>query len=272
MPESAVLDQIEFDLEERSSTAVARAARKVIDLGLTDLAPQLLKALSRWLREPAKNDPGCRARTLLMSALLQQEHRDPDIYLQALALPSARTVKTGRAAKASPSGNDGTGELRGLAAMGLAGSHYEHAADFAVDLLVDPDPTVRVFAVRALTIRRESAAIRLLALGEQAPSVLGECLESLLQLEGGRVVGFVADYLHKSPEIAEIAALALGSSRRAEAFAPLRAEWGTLFDRRTLLVAMATLRSPEAVEFLERFVRTQAEREDLDTLRPFGFG
>lgn len=252
--------------------AVGRAARKVADLGLSGLTSEVLSALNRWLREPAKSDPGCRAKTLLMRALLGQEHRDPDVYLRALSFAAVKVGKAPRAGKASPAANDGSGELRGLAVLGLASSHYEFASDHAVDLLVDPDPMVRAFAVRALTTRRESAAIRLLALRpDEAPSVIGECFEGLLQLEGARVVGFVAGYLRKAPEIAEIAALALGSSRCPEAFTPLKAEWGGLFDRRTLLTAMATLRSAEATSFLETFVRTQAEREDLETLRPFGF-
>jgi hypothetical protein len=67
-------------------------------------------------------------------------------------------------------------------------------------------------------------------------------------------VEFVAKFLNSGADgMGELAALALGESRLAAAFEVLRAAWergGASEQRRTLLVAIAMLRSDAALEFL----------------------
>src|SRR5262249_53222408 len=81
------------------------------------------------------------------------------------------------------------------------------------------------------------------------PEVLGDCFRSLLAIAPDRHLGFVVERLDaEDPSVAEAATLALGESRVAAAFAPLRdlAERATGTRRRAALLALALLRHDAA--------------------------
>ncbi|HSP96440.1 MAG TPA: HEAT repeat domain-containing protein [Candidatus Dormibacteraeota bacterium] len=91
-------------------------------------------------------------------------------------------------------------------------------------------------------------------LGDEEPQVLSECLLALLAVAPDASLDFVAGFLdRRPPDIAEAAALALGGSRHKAALPLLRDWWERTFDvtlRRTALLAIAMLKSDEAIAYL----------------------
>ena len=90
--------------------------------------------------------------------------------------------------------------------------------------------------------------------GERQPEVLGECFSGLLAGAPGRSLPLVAGFIDsEDTAVAEAALLALGTSRLPEALDLLKARWertavGPL--RKTVLLAIAMIRSDAAIEFL----------------------
>lgn len=250
-------------LANRYASVVVKAIRHLGEWEVTGLTSQLLAAYDRFLVDAVKRDPGCRAKTAVLRVLRVREFSDHRFYLKALAYRQPEPVFGGS--------EDTAAELRGIAAMGLATSGWVDAPEHLLPLLVDAEPAARISGVRALAALGEPLVLRLKALqGDDEPQVTGECLESLLEMEGERVLGFVASFLdRREAETVEMAALALGASRLPSAFAPLRAAWDHQFRlRETLMVALATLRHPEADAFLKELVANRAP--GIEALRPFG--
>jgi HEAT repeat protein len=125
---------------------------------------------------------------------------------------------------------------------------------YLIEVLTDPDKTVRVEAARAVgrIDRPESALLlRLRTLvGDPEPEVLGACFSALLAIEGERGITFVTRFLDDPDEsIMGEAALALGMTYEAGAFEILKDHW----ERRhadVLLSAIALTNLPEALDFL----------------------
>jgi hypothetical protein len=148
--------------------------------------------------------------------------------------------------------------LRGLCARGLARMGHPDALLECVTLLADREAPARAGAIRAIADAGRAEGVLLLRLkalvGDKEIEVTGECFAALLSLDPAASVEFVARFLNSGAEgIGELAALALGESRLAAAFDVLREAWergGAAERRRTLLVAIAMLRSDPALEFL----------------------
>lgn len=250
-------------LGDRSASIVVKAVRRLLELEVPGLTPELIAAFAYFMKDPVKRDPGCRAKTWALRALQQQRHLDHEVYLTALTHRQLEPIYGGS--------EDTAVELRGLAALGLVETGWAYAAEHVVELLADRDAPARVSAVRALSRLGEALVLRLKALqGDPEPQVTGECLEGLLAIEQARAVDFVARFLRRSDEaVGEVAALALGASRLKEAYAPLREAWDRRVDRRTVLVALATLRHADADRFLRQLVEQRSD--GVEVLEPFGF-
>lgn len=143
------------------------------------------------------------------------------------------------------------------------------ALEKATDLLSDPQPTARIGAVRALAYAGHEDATLLLRFkataGDREPDVLAECFAALFQLARQKSLAFVARFLD-SPyrTTCEDAALAIGASRQPGALAILRDRYLSGRDASfapALLLAITTVRSGEAVEFLLSCV--EAEKPPL---------
>jgi hypothetical protein len=91
-------------------------------------------------------------------------------------------------------------------------------------------------------------------LGDSVPEVTGECFLGLMQQDPKESAPFVAEFLEaENDAIVETALVALGNSRRAEAFEVLKAFWQQRPPndvRETTLLAMALLRFSAATDFL----------------------
>ena len=168
----------------------------------------------------------------------------------AFAIFSGRAVTVPRWMQQRPSGD--------LCARGLARMGHPDALLECVTLLADPEVAARTGAIRAIADAGRPEGVLLLRLkalvGDKEIDVTGECFAALLSLDPAGSVDFVARFLRSRTEgIGEQAALALGESRIPAAFEALREAWeqgGATEQRRTLLVAIAMLRSDDALEFL----------------------
>jgi HEAT repeat protein len=237
-------------LRHKSNHVIAAAAATAEKMEAVALAPDLIQAFEKLMRDPAKLDQGCKATIAIAQALIQ------------LADPAARVYFAGirHVQKEGSYGPpvDAAAPLRGLCARGLARMGHPDALLECVALLADSEIAARTGAVRAVADSGRPDGVLLLRLktllGDQEIEVTGECFGGLLSLDPAGSVEFVAKFLNSSVEgIGEQAALALGESRSPAAFEVLREAWergGLGEQRRTLLVAIAMLRNDEALEFL----------------------
>jgi HEAT repeat protein len=251
-PASAqALGELRQALTGKSPHAAARAAKIAGECEVAAVVPEMLEAFARFFVEP---DPGCGAKAAVAEALYRMGHDDAAPFLRGIRHVQMEPVFGGRV--------DTAVDLRGACALGLARLGYRDALLEFAQLLADPVAAARISAARAIAYRGGedgSPLLRLKALvGDDEPAVVSECLGALLRLTPSSV-DFVAGFLRaRGPDVAESAALALGESRLAAAFAPLL-DWardvaGSARER-VALIALATLRREEALDFLLGVVR-----------------
>jgi HEAT repeat protein len=268
----ALLSAPEYDASEPENAAqlrqvfrksnhhvVAKAAELVAHAKLADRAVELVSAFERFLIDPLKSDKNCIGKNAIVDALNELDYRPAEIFLKGLSYVQMEPVFGGRADSAPP--------IRAACAAALVRIDYPQALELLIDLLMDPVRSVRVAAVRAIGAYGTPAAPLLLRLkarlGDPEAEVTGECLSEMILREPIESIAFAAEFLLESDDIAEVALLALGNSRRAEAFETLRAFWekGPPIDLlEATLVAMALLRQPVATKFLLDLLR----RGDLE--------
>ncbi|WP_088889415.1 hypothetical protein [Leptolyngbya ohadii] len=248
----AVLHQI---LSSKYSIAVAQAAGLVAQAELYALIPDLVTAFDRFLVKPKDSDPGCLAKQAIAETLYRLEYSDETLFLKGIRHIQPEPVWGGT--------TDTAPRLRGTCALGLVRMNFPQVMVELGDLLADPEPEARIGAARAIAYSENDQGVPLLRLrvkvGDTSP-VLSECLLALLQLAPTQSLPLVEDVLYArttmnlgTAEQAEAAALALSESRLNEAFPILRDWWKSIRDpqlRKTGILAIATLRQPDAIEFL----------------------
>ena len=253
---------------------VARAAALVGELELEPLAADLVAAFPRFCAGLPKSDPGCSAKTAIVEALRRLGQEQDALYRKAARHVQLEPVFGGRV--------DTAVDLRGAAALAIAETGGRDVLALLAELLADPEPPVRICAARAVAGYGSDAGVPLLKLKalspDPEPRVVSECLLALLRLDASGQRGFVESFLAKPDGLAEAAALALGESRLPEAFEALRA-WLPEAARRGLsrmaLLAIASLRRDEAIEWLLGVVRDEPAplaRESLQALGSFAGG
>jgi hypothetical protein len=263
-------------LRHKSNHVVAAAAATAERLEAAALAPDLVQAFERLMRDPAKLDPGCKAAIAIVQALVQLEDPAAKVYFAGIR----HVQKEGSYGPPV----DAAAPLRGLCARGLARMGHPDALLECVTLLADPEIAARTGAVQAIADSGRPDGVLLLRLkalmgdkesGDKEIEVTGECLGALLSLDPAGSVEFVAKFLDSDTEgIAEQAALALGQSHLPAAFSILREAWergGAADRRRTLLVAIAMLRIDDALEFLLDRLRTESVSVAADALAGLAF-
>jgi HEAT repeat protein len=239
--------------------AAGKAAAIVGQFELSDLAPDLVTAF-RYFLEHRAQDPGCPAKAAIAEALYRLGHEDPEPFLRGLRCVQMEAVRGGKV--------DTAVEVRGASALGLVRSGYRDALLELAELLADREAPARISAARAIASRGGADGTPLLRFkvlsGDEDPRVLGECFLALLRLEPRRSLAFVLPYLEdRHRRLAEAAAVALGESRLAEAFEPLRT-WSRQVaghaEEGAALMALAALRRDEAFDHLVSLVRDGSER------------
>lgn len=221
------LAQLRQALTNHNSHVVATVAEIAGEAELADLEPDLAAAFAALMRNPAKTDPGCRAKTAIANALRACECPAEAVFLQGVRHVQMEPVWGGQVDTAAP--------VRGACALGLVAMRSRHALLELAHLLADPEPDARIAAARALAYSTDPAGIPLLHFkiltGDTHAAALYECFLALLKLDVDTSLAFVAEYLKNAdPAIAESAALALGESRQESAFAVLRDAWEDTFD------------------------------------------
>ena len=175
--------------------------------------------------------------------------------------------------------DDTAAPLRGAALFALArigGTDY-HC--LLVDSLTDPEKDVRIAAAQALGYVGSEAAgllLRLKArLGDEEADVLSECLSGLMTIGPHANLEFVCEFLD-SPEAAvcEAAAIALGKTRLPGALEALKACWQRSYQaslKDQILLAIAMMRLPAAIDFLIELVGSDSETSALSAISALKF-
>jgi len=265
----AALARLRAALGGRSSHLAAVAAEIAAAHELGELVPDLAAAFERLLVDPVRSDPACAAKAAIADALYRIGAPEVACYLRGVRHVQLEPVWGGRADTASA--------LRGTCALALVRVNYHDALTELAELLADPEAAARRVAAQALAYSENPAAAPLLRLkalcGDADAQVLGECLLALLRVAPEASLEFVARFLDRpDAEVADAAALALGSARLAGALPLLTAWWERTFDgerRRSALLAIALLKHDDALAYLVAHVADSAPvhaRAALDAL------
>ena len=253
-------------LGDRSNLVVAAAAEIVGENALVALARDLEAAFARFLVNPVKDDKLCRAKIAVVQALDKMEHQRPDVFETAVAYVQQEPVWGGSEDTAVP--------LRAAALIALARIDGSSSLPRLVDAMIDPAKDVRIAAAQAMGYVGTEAAGLLLRLkariGDGDPEVLSECLSGLLTVNPGENLALVSEFLVPGdPARCEAAALALGKSRLPDALDRLQACWPRCLSsdlRRQVLLAIAMMRLPAAIDHLLELVASDSEKDAIAAL------
>ena len=162
----------------KTSHAVAKAAQIAGEFEIAALTADLAAAFDRLMVNPAKSDPGCRAKAEIADALYRIGSDDAAVFLRGIRHVQMEPVWGGRVDTATA--------LRGACALGLVRMNYPDALSELADLLADPETPARVAAARAVAYSENDNGVPLLRLkvlvGDPESEVVSECLVGLLKL------------------------------------------------------------------------------------------
>lgn len=222
------------------------------------LIPDLLTAYSKLFEDGVKRDAQCWGKTAIAKALKSLDYSESAPFVHGLSYQQWEPVWGNEV--------DTAADLRATCTLALVQCLDLAREDKLWHLLrslTDACVPVRLEAARALEQMegRESALMLRIKtqLGDRESAVTGQVMESLLVVEGGSAVRFIEGFLLQrgepgyDQEMAESAALALGTSRLPEAVALLRKTWqGPLKPqlKPVILRAISSSRATEALEFL----------------------
>jgi HEAT repeat protein len=242
-------EQLRKHLASKTSLLVAKAAEMVAHMEDHDLGPDLISAFHRFMRDPARTDKGCAAKTAVVKALLASDCDDEDIFRSGIRHIQLEPTWGGRSDAAAP--------LRALCGLGLVQIGSPDALNELAALLADREADARIGAAGALGHCGPTAAplLRFKVLtGDEEPAVVAECFNALMALSPSASFEFVARFVDQHyPLLYEPAALALSESRLPGVFELLKEKWTATFDRefkQTLLLPIALTRSEAARDFL----------------------
>ena len=244
-------------LSSREPYIVGFAAEAIAELTLRACVPDLASALGRMIRGE-QPDTGCAGSEKVARALVQLDADEPDAYRAGLGYFRPERAGPGPLV-------DRAVPVRIECAIGLARAVAPRALVEIAPLLVDPEPPVRAGAARAIAVLPGDGPPAVLHLTlvsrEKDPDVLGACMSGLLAIDAARYLPIVERHL-ADEATAEVAAIALGESRLADALPVLRR---ALAARRpdditaVILLAAALLRLPEATELLFETLESGSE-------------
>ncbi|MGA2500579.1 MAG: HEAT repeat domain-containing protein [Tepidisphaeraceae bacterium] len=245
-------------LGSATNLVVARAAGIVGEFSLPGFEADLEQAFERFMAKSGSTDRGCVATTAIAKTLYELGVAAESVFLRGIRHVQKEGSYSGAV--------DTACELRGFSALGLVRMAYREVMVELVDLLADNEPQARMAAARAIAYSGRPEGVLLLRLkllaGDKEPAVLEECMSALARLDPRGSVAFLGRFVDAPEEdLRNAARLALGESRQPEALAMLRTCWEQEFDaeaRRTLALAIAMLRLPEAIEFLVSLVSREA--------------
>jgi hypothetical protein len=214
-----VLRAVLADPHYRLVAAAAGYAGDGLHYGLES---DLIAAFRRLADLPYTRDPQCTAKGAIARALVALDCPDVEFFLAGIRLRQLEPAWGGS--------QDTAVDCRVTCAVGLAATAYARALPELTRLLADPEPRVRSGVMDAIAccepIAAESVLRTKAQVGDPEPEVTGACLAALLRLDAAPCAAFVGEFLDRGdPLLRELAALALGESRLAEALMELRSRW-----------------------------------------------
>jgi len=241
-------------LEKGAGVVAAKAAAIIREQRLEGFEDALRAAFDRFLQDPARTDPSCRAKVAILEALDFLEWMDPEPFLRGV-----RYVQEEK--QWGPPVDTATG-VRSRSAFALARLRHPDHAMLMAELLVDREPAVREAAADAIAHRGDPAGAPLLLLklrtGDPEPPVLLACLQGLLELAPATGLAVADGWLYGEDAGArELGAIALGESRREDALERLLEALersATPRERAVLFRALALHRSEGALAALLKVV------------------
>jgi HEAT repeat protein len=258
LTEDALAD-IQHALLGSNNYLAAQAAAVIEKRKIEALLPDLLAAYDFFLDDPARRDKGCLAKTAVVKALVALNSYEEQLFLQGVRYIQMEPVYGGQA--------DSAADLRSQSALGLLQLGYGDILFELVNLLQDSELQCRMTAVSALVALGSDSSELLLRFkclaGDADPKVVDNCFAGLLEINLGRSLPFVAQFLEDEDDIlAESAALALGETADVRAFDLLHAVWQSTVSekkRTSLMLPIALTRQEAAFEFLFETIRTGPE-------------
>jgi hypothetical protein len=236
-------------VQGKQSMAIAPATQLIVKHQLVQLIPDLITAFERMLQNGEKTDPSCKAKWAIANSLYQLERPDVEMSLAGIRHIQKEPVWGGTQDTAAP--------LRSLCALALAQANYPELLNELADLLTDDEHDARAGAARAIGYSRNPAGIPLLRLkvhiGDEEPMVLSECFIALLQLSPAQAPMVIGALKSGGEQVQELAAIALGEAKIPEALSAIQQQWKHSRNpdlRQSFLLAIATLRTEEAIDFL----------------------
>lgn len=258
---------LETALASKHARVVAAAAGLIKARTLDGHAGALQQAYARFLADPVKRDPGCRAKLAVLEALDFTETRDEDPFVAATSLVQLEAAWGPPVDTAAP--------CRARAILALSRLGHADVVVLGGLLLADPEVTVRSAAADALAHSgvRHAAGVLLhkLAVGDEDPLVLLACMSGVLTLAPEVALRRLVPLLTGADTQArELAALCLGQSTRpdaAEALLTAAGECVLAQERGVLLSALGLHRSDRALEALVGFITSGSETDAKAAVR-----
>ena len=244
-------EQIRKALRNRNNFLVSKAATLAGRQGLRDLIPDLTAAFERAMTDPVKTDPKCWAKTAIAQTLSDLNFDDAALFIRGL-----------KHIQMEPSylrPEDTAVKLRGTCAMALVGCplpRYDILVPLVDCLGSDPERTVRVNAARAIAQipgQDSLLLLRLKALSQDEPEVIGQCFVSLLSIAPHEQLAFVASFLDSGSDTATEAVAALGDCHEAEAASILIGKHPAARSpelKRAILLSLGASRHDSAADYL----------------------
>lgn len=210
----------------------------------------LQAAYARFLEDPVKRDPGCRAKLAVLEALDFTESMDEVPFVAATALVQLEPAWGPPVDTAAP--------CRARAVLALARMGHPDAVLLAGTLLADAEVPVRIAAADALANCgvRQAAGVLLhkLQVGDEDPLVLLACMSGVLTLAPEVALARFVPWLRGGDaDRRELAAVCLGQSTlpgTARALLDALGECVLSRDRAVLLRALGLHRSDAALDAL----------------------
>ncbi len=253
-------EQLRKALGDKSNLVVAKVAKRILREKIAELAGELPGVFMRLMAGGTAADKGCMAKLEIAQAIYQLGAA-MDGAEEAL-VAGVHHVQMGPTFGGMV---DTAPELRGVCALGLVRMGYRDVMMELADLLADKEPQARIMAARAIAYAGVESGALLLRLkvlsGDPDTTVMAECFTALVQLTPAKALPLLERFLDRGDtDLAQEAAIAIASSRREEALGILCRHWEKDITRReSLLVPLAILRRPEAVEMLLSVIESGPE-------------
>lgn len=253
-------EELRRALADKANLVVARAAKRVGKERIAELAGELPGVFMRLMRGGTAADRGCMAKQEIAQAIDELGVDGEDA--QSVLLAGVRHVQE------EPTFGgvvDTAAVLRGACALGLVRMGYRDVMIVLADLLADPEAQTRIMAARAIAYAGQESGALLLRLrilsGDKDATVMAECFAAIVQLTPGKALPLLERFLGGADaDLAQEAAMAIATSKREEAMGILRRHWEQdVLGRESLLVPLAMLRRPEAVEILLEVISSGPE-------------